>query len=112
MATTTTTITQTLTVSKDVTSIELAGTQIRSKLKALATARKMERAAKAAVEDAKEAVYALLNDAKVGTIKGEPVVEVQRIPRSDPDRKLLLQAFPEAYDAVMKDTSYDKIVIL
>lgn len=78
---------------------------------ALAEARRLEKAAKAAAEAAAEKVLEYLDGETVGTLAGVTVVEVKHVERHDVDGKRLKAELPEVREAYDKLVEYDKIVL-
>lgn len=76
-------------------------------IKQLNDARSGKAALEASENEAKAALRALLGDALVGLIDGVERVVVSPRSRTDVDTKKLKEAFPEAYQASKKVTTYE-----
>lgn len=85
------------------------GNEGRSAVAALKKAREDKKKADAAIKDAEARVWAALAGSRTGTIAGMTVVRVQAGSNSHFDRDTLKTAFPEAYDAALRVTTYDSL---
>lgn len=81
----------------------------RAAVKALREAREAKKAAEAAIKAAEAAIRAELDGAKKGTVGGLPVVRVVPGSNSHFDRDTLSTAYPEAYEAALRVTTYDSL---
>lgn len=81
----------------------------RSAVAALKKAREDKKDAEARIKDAEARVLAALAGARAGTIAGMTVVRLQPGSNSHFDRDVLATAYPEAFTAAMRKTTYDSI---
>lgn len=81
-------------------------------VKALAEARRIQKAAEDAAKEAARAVLDLLGDEREGAVAGVTVVRVDEVTRHGIDAKRLRQDAPEVADRYETETTYDKIVLL
>jgi hypothetical protein len=81
----------------------------RAAAKALRVAREAKKAAEAAIKEAEATIRAELDGATAGTVGGLPVVRVVPGSNSHFDRDTLSTAYPEAYEAALRVTTYDSL---
>ncbi len=91
-----TTSTNVAILSEDINSIIAEYAQAKLDIKALETKKK----------NAEEAIRAALGEAKVGYINGVKRVELKDRTLTKVDRKILQEAYPDAYAASLATTSY------
>lgn len=78
----------------------------------LNNARRAAKEIEAEEKAVKDALLALMGDAVVGTINGVERVKVAEVSRENIDKATLVAAFPEAYEASRKVTTYKKVTTL
>jgi hypothetical protein len=87
----------------------LDGTDAQALINTLNEAKRMAKAATEQAEAAKAALKALLGDAREGVLDGILKVELVDKTRKGVDTELLEKAFPEAYKACGKTTTYTEL---
>lgn len=83
--------------------------EARQALKAFVEAKALESEAKKAKEEAEAILRAKLGLSEVATIGGVPAFKIEHRNRQDLDRKVLKEAFPEAYEKSLYANPYDFI---
>ena len=83
-----------------------------TQLAELTAARELAKRAKAAIDAITAEVKQMAGDATIGVIDGKPAVQLAQRSRRDIDKALLLEAYPEAFEACNKSSTYRTVTPL
>lgn len=97
------------TKTQEVKVADLTGTDAKTLLAQFTAAKQTIKQAEAAKDAAEAALRALLGDAEVAEVDGEKIFKLQHSSNSKFDRALMMESFPEAYEATYVKTPYNYI---
>jgi|LakMenEpi03Aug12_release.lakeMendotaPanAssembly.Ray.scaffolds.fasta_scaffold98401_8 hypothetical protein len=107
---TSTVVTKTTEVVTSTTTVELDSTDAAQLIARFTAAKAAMKVLEAEKETAEAAIRELLGDAEVGIIAGVERVRIAQRNRSNIDRKVLQNAFPEAYQASLYESPYTVLI--
>lgn len=94
------------TLIQEVKTVDLTGTDAKDLLEKFTTAKNLIKQAETAKAEAEAALRELLGDAEVAVADGEKILKLQHSSSSKFDRALMMESFPEAYEATYIKTPY------
>lgn len=94
------------TLIQEVKTVDLTGTAAKDLLEKFTTAKNLIKQAETAKAEAEAALRELLGDAEVAVADGEKIFKLQHSSNSKFDRALMMESFPEAYEATYVKVPY------